>query len=81
MDYDQTSEIALRQLDLAEAELAVLKQEGVLRNLVTTGEPTTEAVEQLARLRDIVMKLSLPVATGESFAAERTRDRLVKAAS
>ena len=51
------------QLDLAEAELAVLKQEGVLRHLVTTGEPTADAVEQLARLRAIVAKLS-PAVTG-----------------
>jgi hypothetical protein len=42
------------QLELAEAELAVLKQEHVLRHLVETGEPTEEARALLTRLRKAV---------------------------
>jgi hypothetical protein len=49
---------ALTEIKRAEAELAVLKQEGVLRTLLSTGEPTAEAAAQLARLREVVNKLS-----------------------
>jgi hypothetical protein len=46
-------------LALAEAELAVLKQEHILRHLVDTGEPTKEARELLAKLREAVAKLTI----------------------
>ena len=46
-------------LALAEAELSVLKQEHVLRRLVDTGEPTREARELLAKLREAVAKLTI----------------------
>ena len=55
---DELSERALSQIDLAEAELAVLKQEGVLRNLLSTGAPTAEAMAQLARLRELAEKMA-----------------------
>jgi hypothetical protein len=55
---ERTLEAARRELDLAEAELAVLKQEMVLRHLIDTGEPTEEARTVLARLRDVATKLS-----------------------
>ena len=48
---------ALRQLELAEAELAALKQELVLQHLIDTDEPNSEAATQLARLRQAVGKL------------------------
>jgi hypothetical protein len=53
-----TQEAARRELDLAEAELAVLKQELALQHLVDTGEPTEEARLILARLRDVATRLS-----------------------
>jgi hypothetical protein len=46
-------------LALAEAELAVLKQEHVLRHLVDTGGPTKEAHELLAKLSEAVAKLTV----------------------
>ena len=49
---------ARRELELAEAELAVLKQELVLQHLVDTGEPTAEARRVLSRLRDVATQLS-----------------------
>jgi hypothetical protein len=59
MNKDVTSTTAIqRELDRAEAELAVIKQEHLLQNLVTTGEPTAEAVEQLAKLRDNLKRLA-----------------------
>ena len=61
MDSDANRMIAIqRELDCAEAELAVIKQEHLLQNLISTGEPTAEAVEQLARLRDILKRLVAP---------------------
>jgi hypothetical protein len=45
-------------VDLAEAELAVLKQELVLQHLVDTGEQTEEARMVMARLRDAAARLS-----------------------
>ena len=61
MDNNVTRTTAIRrEFDRAEAELAIIKQEHLLQNLVTTGEPTAEAVEQLARLRDILKKLAAP---------------------
>jgi hypothetical protein len=38
-----TEQTALNQVELAEAELAVLKQELVLQHLIDTGEPTARA--------------------------------------
>ena len=55
---EQTQEAARRELDLAEAELAVLKQELVLQHLVDIGEPTEEARVVLARLRNVATRLS-----------------------
>ena len=55
---DPTLEAARCELDLAEAELAVMKQELVLLRLVDTGEPTEEAQAALARLHDKVAQLS-----------------------
>jgi hypothetical protein len=55
---DDDSEKALLEIALAEAELAVLKQEGVLRNLLSTGAPSAEAIAQLARLRKVVEKMA-----------------------
>jgi hypothetical protein len=49
---------ALNQVDLAEAELAVLKQELVLQHLIGTREPTEDARVVLQRLRDAVAKLT-----------------------
>ena len=54
---DGHSERALSQIELAEAELAVLKQESVLRNLAT-GAPTVDAIAQLARLRELTEKIA-----------------------
>ena len=48
---------ARNQLELAEAELAVLKQEHVLRHLLETGEASDEARAQLAKLRETVANL------------------------
>jgi hypothetical protein len=50
-------EDALYQLELAEAELALLKQELVLQHLVDARAPTTEASRQLRLLRETVDKL------------------------
>ena len=55
---ERTQEAARRELDLAEAELAVLKQEMVLRHLIDTGEPTEAARAVLVRLRAVAAKLS-----------------------
>jgi hypothetical protein len=55
-DVNRTTAIQ-RELDCAETELAGIKQEHLLENLVTTGEPTAEAVEQLARLREFLRDL------------------------
>lgn len=54
----RTQEAARRALELAEAELAVLKQELVLRHLVESGEPTEEARMALAGLRELAIELS-----------------------
>ncbi len=51
-------EAARRQLELAEAELAVLKQEHVLRHLLETGEASDEARARLAKLRETVANLT-----------------------
>jgi hypothetical protein len=48
---------ALDQIELAEAELAVLKQEQVLRELLSTALPTADATARLATLRKAVERL------------------------
>ncbi|HEY7084537.1 MAG TPA: hypothetical protein VH519_06945 [Hyphomicrobiaceae bacterium] len=55
---ERTQEAARRALELAEAELAVLKQELVLQHRIDTGEPTEEARMVLAGLRDLAAQLS-----------------------
>jgi hypothetical protein len=52
------SEKAARQIELVEAELAVLKQELVLQHLIDTREPSEEARIKLAKLREVVQILS-----------------------
>jgi hypothetical protein len=56
-------EAASHQLELAEAELAVLKQELALQHLIDTREPTAEARAHLARLREVarVLKETRPL--------------------
>ena len=56
---DDLSKSALKQLEEAEAELAVLRQEGVLRHLLDAGEPTADAVSRLTKLREVVARLKL----------------------
>jgi len=54
---DPETKHALEQIELGEAELAVLKQEQVLRELLSTGLPTADATERLAALRRTVERL------------------------
>jgi hypothetical protein len=49
MDLDEQE--AFRQVELAEAELAVANQENVLRELMRTEEPTEEATALQEELR------------------------------
>ncbi|MBO0742864.1 MAG: hypothetical protein J2P51_15745 [Hyphomicrobiaceae bacterium] len=65
---ERTQEAARRELDLAEAELAVLKQELVLQRLVDTGEPTEQARAALTRLRNVAAELSASGAGAEAVA-------------
>ena len=58
VEVERTHDAARRELELVEAELAVVKQELVLQHLVATGEPTEEARMALARLRDVVARQS-----------------------
>jgi hypothetical protein len=61
MDNDVTRTAALqRDPDRAEVELAVIKQEYLLQNLVVTGEPSAEVIEQLTRLRDNFRRPAAP---------------------
>jgi hypothetical protein len=53
-------EEALHKIELAAAELAVLKQELVLQQLIDTREPTQEAREILRRLRQVAEALTAP---------------------
>lgn len=46
------------QLDLADAELAVLKQEHVVRELLRLGQPTAEGTELLRELREHVERVT-----------------------
>ena len=64
---ERIEDAARRELDLAEAELAVLKQELILQHLVDIGEPTEEARTALARLRHVAAQLS---ASGREADAE-----------
>jgi hypothetical protein len=66
---ERTQEAARRALELAEAELAVLKQELVLQHLVDTGEPTEEARMALARLRGLAAQLSAGGSQADAAAA------------
>jgi hypothetical protein len=50
-----------RERGSEEAELAVIKEERLLQNLVTLGEHTMKAAEQLARLRNVLKRLAAPV--------------------
>lgn len=55
---DPLGKRALTEVELAEAELAVLKQGHLLRELLNTQEPTEDAAAQLKRLREVVSHLS-----------------------
>ena len=55
---DKAGRVALHQLNIAEAELAVLKQEAVIRRLHSTDEPTAEAVAKLTQLHKTAADLS-----------------------
>lgn len=54
---DPETKHALDQIELGKAELAVLKQEQVLRELLSTGLPTADATARLASLRKAVERL------------------------
>jgi hypothetical protein len=56
---DRTGREAQQQVEIAEAELAVLKQELVLHELINTGEPTEAATALLQRLRRAVEQLTV----------------------
>jgi hypothetical protein len=56
---------ALDQVELAEAEVAVIRQEQVLRELLSSGEPTAAATALLQKLR----------ATASRLAAQRGKPR------
>ena len=55
---DIVAERAREELQFAEAELAVLKQDQVLRELLRCGEPTIEATARLRQFREAVERLS-----------------------
>jgi hypothetical protein len=55
---DLVIEGAREELQFAEAELAVLKQEQVLRELLRCGQPTAEATARLRQFREAVECLS-----------------------
>jgi hypothetical protein len=57
LTMDKNGYRAQQQVELADAEFQVLKQEIALRHLLDTGEPTDEARAQLQRLRDTVARL------------------------
>ena len=57
LTMDKNGYRAQQQVELADAEFQVLKQEFALRHLLDTGEPTDEARAQLQRLRDTVARL------------------------
>ena len=49
---------ALEHVDLGEAELAVMKQEQVIRELLSTGRSTAEAIALLQELQDAAATLA-----------------------
>ena len=55
---DHAARQALHQLELAEAELAVLKQEQVQRELLRMGEPTAVGTALLRELREAVERVT-----------------------
>jgi hypothetical protein len=55
---DIVVERAREELQFAEAELAVLKQEQMLRELLRCGEPTVEATARLRQFREAVERLA-----------------------
>jgi hypothetical protein len=56
--HQDPEDAARHELDLAEAELAVLKQELVLQHLIDTGEATDQARIHLTKLRDVARTLT-----------------------
>ena len=56
---DPVLEGAREELQFAEAELAVLKQEQVLRELLRCGQSTAEATARLRQFREAVERLSI----------------------
>lgn len=54
LTIDGFTKQASEHLRVAEAELALLKQERVVAELLSTGEPTVEGVAHLAELRRAV---------------------------
>ena len=54
LTIDGFTKQASEHLRVAEAELALLKHEGVVAELLSTGEPTVEGVAHLAELRRAV---------------------------
>jgi hypothetical protein len=57
-DMRREDEEARHQIELATAELAILKQELVLQQLIDTREPTDEARALLERLRELAETLA-----------------------
>ena len=55
---DKKGRRAQEEVELAEAELQVLKQELVVQHLIDTGEPTDEAQELLERVRAVAKALA-----------------------
>ena len=55
---DTVVERVREELQFAEAELAVLKQEQVFRELLRCGEPTVEATARLRQFREAVERLA-----------------------
>ena len=66
---DRAAQQALEQLELAEAELAVIKQEQALRELLRLGEPTAEGTALLSKLRDAVERATALVKAADRSAA------------
>jgi hypothetical protein len=77
---DTFVERAWVELQFAEAELAVLKQEQVVRELLRCDQPTAEATARLREFREAVERLSLRLR--EERSAERhSEDRRNNAAA
>ena len=54
---DRLGKRALEQVELADAEFALLREEQVLRDLLATNELTVEAAARIQRLRETVARL------------------------